>query len=330
MGSRPVLTVADLRAHSVMEWDQDVQLSIALPGRPPLVVALASNLVVPMPIFKYQLQQAVYEGTSNGGVKWWCKKVAFPCGTQRKHKFEISIRFECPHGRTKYGKQVTDSVTADSRKSKHTSCVECPVFVRFQGTKTSDSDRNVAVVVTATFKQNSRDPLRQLRNEFPSLQHCISAEILGSRRFVFVFENCCLAHDASAYIEGREHPLFQGKLSAEHQERYIFSLYKCNLKHERHICPSLPSQRGMFMSYQVTQEVADMASAGATPAAIINFLTRSGQRGMISAAKVHHLHATIQSDIDVYSSIRPSTRDSHGQANGHCPTTWKSRPSTRG
>jgi hypothetical protein len=130
---------------------------------------------------------------------------------------------------------------------------------------------------------------------------------------VFVFENCCLAQDASACIQGRDHPLFEGTLSAEQQERYIFSVFKCNLKHERHICPSLPSQRGMFMSYQVTQEVADMASAGATPAAIINFLTRSGQRGMISAAKVHHLRATIQSDIDVYSSIRPSTRDSHGQ-----------------
>jgi hypothetical protein len=163
--------------------------------------------------------------------------------------------------------------------------VDCPVFVRFQGSKTSD--RNVAVVVTATFKQNSRDPLRQLRNEFQSLQNCISAEILGSTRFVFVFENCCLAQDASVYIQGRDHPLFEGTLSAEQQERYIFSVFKCNLKHERHICPSLPSQRGMFMSYQVTQEVADMASAGATPAAIINFLTRSGQRGMISAAKVH-------------------------------------------
>ena len=311
MESLPVLTVADLRAHTVMEWDQDVQLSFALPGRPALVVALASNLVVPMPMFKYQLQQAVYEGTSNGGVKWWCKRVAFPCGAKRKPKFEMSIRFECPHARTHYVKQVTDSVTADSRKSKHTSCVDCPVFVRFQGSKTSD--RNVAVVVTATFKQNSTDPLRQLRNEFQSLQHCIYAEILGSRRFVFVFENCCLAQDASAYIQGRDHPLFQGKLSAEQQERYIFSVYKCNLKHEKHICPSLPSQRGMFMSYQVTQEVADLASAGATPAAIINFLTRSGQRGMISAAKVHHLRATIQSDIDVYSSIRPSTRDSHGQ-----------------
>ena len=217
MESLPVLTVADLRAHTVMEWDQDVQLSFSLPGRPALVVALASNLVVPMPIFKYQLQQALYEGTSNGGVKWWCKRVAFPCGEKRKPKFEMSIRFECPHGRSRYAKQVTDSVTADSRKSKHTSCVECPVLVRFQGSKTSD--RNVAVVVTATFKQNSREPLSQLRNEFQSLQHCIYAEILGSRRFVFVFENCCLAEDASASIQGRDHPLFQGKLSAEQQER---------------------------------------------------------------------------------------------------------------
>ena len=131
MESLPVLTVADLRAHTVMEWDQDAQLSFASPGRPPLAVALASNLVVPMPIFKYQLQQAAYEGTSNGGVKWWCKRVAFPCGEKRKSKFEMSIRFECPHARTHYVKQVTDSVTADSRKSKHTYCVDCPVFVRF-------------------------------------------------------------------------------------------------------------------------------------------------------------------------------------------------------
>ncbi len=93
MESLPVLTVADLRAHSVMEWDQDVQLSFPLPGRPPLVLALASNLVVPVAVFKYQLQQAVYEGTCNGGVKWWCKKVAFTCGKRRKHKFDMSINF---------------------------------------------------------------------------------------------------------------------------------------------------------------------------------------------------------------------------------------------
>jgi hypothetical protein len=80
-----------------------------------------------------------------------------------------------------------------------------------------------------------------------------------------------------------------GKLRAVQQQRFTFSVWKMNLRHERHVKPSHPAHRGMFMSYEMTQEVADMSAAGATPAAIINYLTRCGQRGLISASRVYHL-----------------------------------------
>jgi hypothetical protein len=230
--------------------------------------------------------------------------VALPSGAVRQAKFDISVRFECPHARVKYKKKATK----DTRKSKHLSCVDCPAFVRFKGCCATD-DSSVALVVTAKFIQVCHDPLRQLRKEFEQLNSCVSAEILASDRFAFVFQNCCQAEDAHVAVHGKEHGHFHGKLRAETQNRFIFSVYKCNLKHERHLQPCLPSQRGMYMSYAVSQEVANMAAAGAKPASIINYLTRTGQKGMVTASKVNNIRATIESDISVYSKC-PSSKDS--------------------
>jgi hypothetical protein len=256
MQSLPVLTIADLRGQSITDWEQQVTMSIPFGHGDPIKVVLAPGLVVPRTMFKYQLQQAIYEGSANGGVRWWCKRVALPSGAVRQAKFDISVRFECPHARVKYKKKATK----DTRKSKHLSCVDCPAFVRFKGCCATD-DSSVALVVTAKFIQVCHDPLRQLRKEFEQLNSCVSAEILASDRFAFVFQNCCQAEDAHVAVHGKEHGHFHGKLRAETQNRFIFSVYKCNLKHERHLQPCLPSQRGMYMSYAVSQEVANMAAA---------------------------------------------------------------------
>jgi hypothetical protein len=131
MDSGPVLTIADLRQASNTTWCQDVELSIAFRRGEPLKVLLVPDLVLPKALFKFQLQQAVFEGTCNTGVRWWCEKVAFPEGTERKSSFDMSVRFSCRHARHAYRKRATD----DSRKSKHTSCVNCPASVRFRGSK---------------------------------------------------------------------------------------------------------------------------------------------------------------------------------------------------
>ena len=127
MESSPALTIADVRAVSTTEWEQALVLSIPFGRGTPLVVALAPRISFPRTIFKYQLQQAIYEATGNGGVRWWLKKVEYPEGKVRKAKFDISVRFECPHARTSFTKRPK----TDDRRSKHISCVDCPAFVLF-------------------------------------------------------------------------------------------------------------------------------------------------------------------------------------------------------
>ena len=289
MASSPVLTVADLRAQSSTNWRQDVELSFPFRRGPPLKAQMTPGLVIPKSLFKFQLQQAVFEGTAIGGV-----------------------RFMCRHGRVKYRKQAVD----DSRKSKHTSCVKCKASVRFHGSRVTD-DPSVALVVSATFKQRVNDPLTHLRNKFPLFKDCLSSEILGSQQFAFVFPNACSAEEAEILLQQvnnvYEDQDFVGKLEAQAQDRFVFSVYKLNLMHNDHLKPSLPSHRGMFMSYAVNQEVADMTAAGCSPAAIINYLTKSGKNGMISASKVSNLRATIASDISVY-TLRPSSKESQCQS----------------
>lgn len=231
MESLPVITVADVGGERITDWEQEATLSIPFGRGPPLQSVLAPGSVIPKTIFKYQLQQAVCEGSANGGVRWWCKSVEQPCGQLRQAKFDISVRFECPHARVGCKKQETKN----SRKRKPVfSRVNCPAFVRFKGCRATD-DPSVAVVITARFKQICNEPLSRLRMEFETLNHSISAEILNKKQFVFVFENSSQASDALANVHGHERECFHGKLRAEEQARFIFSVFKCNLKHERHL-----------------------------------------------------------------------------------------------
>ncbi len=95
------------------------ELSFTFRRGEPLKVLMMPGLVLPKALFKYQLQQTVFEGTSITGVRWWCDTVAFPVGTERQSSFDMSARFICRHARHAYRKMTTD----DSRKSKHTSGV---------------------------------------------------------------------------------------------------------------------------------------------------------------------------------------------------------------
>jgi hypothetical protein len=178
-------------------------------------------------------------------------------------------------------------------------------------------DLSHAVVVAVRLNHVVNDPLTLMRTKFPALQCCISSEILGSRQFVFLLSSVCQADDAVIVLQQvnrlQMDPDFIGTLRVEMQERYIWSVYKLNLMHEGHLRPMLPAHRGMFMSYEVTQEVSDMAAAGASPATIINYLTRCGKNGMITSSKVNNIRAAIASDISVY-TVRPSSKESHCQS----------------
>ena len=120
MDSAPILTVADLRGRAIVDWEQEVHLTFPYRRGAPITIQLALDVVIPKACFKYQLQQAVVEGTANGGVRWWSERVAVPHGQARQHGHDISVRFMCRHGRTQYRKQLT----TDDRKSKHTICVD--------------------------------------------------------------------------------------------------------------------------------------------------------------------------------------------------------------
>ena len=102
MDSGLMLSVADLRSQAIVDWEQDVHLSFHYKRAAPMKIKVEPELVVPKAVFKYELHQALVEGTSNGGVRWWCDKVDFPSGREREHPFDISIRFMCRHGRKCY------------------------------------------------------------------------------------------------------------------------------------------------------------------------------------------------------------------------------------
>jgi hypothetical protein len=301
------LTISDLRSQVDTRWDQDIKLPIRYRAGPSLDVQLAEDAQLPMALFEYQLARAVYEGTALGGVKWWYHKRYESQAIERQQSFDLSVFFICKHYRKHYRKRTTN----DSRQSKHQICSECPAGVCFKGSLATDVPFH-AVLISATFKHFVSDPLKVLRKEFPLLDRCNSAEILCSNKFAFVFENNCLAEDALC-VGGQQHALFVRHLKAKLQKKYIFSVAKLNIKHERHLRPSLPSHRSMFLSYAMNQEVAAMAANGLTPSAIINHLTRQGQHGMITRHHVDHIRATIETDIGAY-AIRPSSRESACQA----------------
>ena len=140
--------------------------------------------------------------------------------------------------------------------------MNCPAFVRFRGVKPAENDPSIAVVITlmmkSSFEQSSGNPLKLLRKKFEGLSACRSSEILSSRQVVFVFQNVCQADCAlEQFAFNQEHGCFEfedqefGKLRAVQQERFEFSLWKMNLRHERHVRPSHPAHRGMFVSYEI-------------------------------------------------------------------------------
>jgi len=307
MESDALLTVAALRVQSVTNWVQHVQLSVPFQRGPPMEVQLTEGTTLPKALFEYQLSRAVCQGSAAGGVKWWFEARRVPQGSSRVHGFDVSIRYMCRHARADYSKRAT----TNSRKSKHVACVDCPVFVRFTGAVATDCASTV-VVFKAKFNRFCIDRLKVLRKEFPALCHSISQEILASNTFAFVFESSCLAEDATV-LHGREHELFKGKISAIQQNLYVVCVKKLCAVHQGHLQPTLPAHRCMFLSYAMTQEVANMTAAGMTPTAIINHLTKTGQHGMISRHKVDHIRATIETDVSVY-TIRPTTKESACQA----------------
>jgi len=176
-------------------------------------------------------------------------------------------------------------------------------------------DPSVAVVITGTLIQPVKDILLTLRKNFDRLKHG-KGQILkvgGQVQVVFIFENSCLADDAETTVDGREHRLFKGKLRAECQAKHMWTVYMLQHEHRGHIQPMLPCQKGMLLSYAMTKEVAEMSSAGASPAAIISFLTKNGQLGMLTAHKVEHIRQTVLSDLDTY-TVRPKKSESAAQA----------------
>ena len=68
MDSGLIVTVADLRGRAIVDWEQHLQLSFAYRRGPPMIVNVVPDLVVPKAVFKYQLHQAIVEGSANGGL----------------------------------------------------------------------------------------------------------------------------------------------------------------------------------------------------------------------------------------------------------------------
>jgi len=305
-----IRTVADLRAHAITTWLQPITVCIPIPEGDALKVNLESQGSLPVSLYLYELALLMKEATTAGGRKWWFRQVREPDGAARQAKFDVSVLFVCPHFRGNYKKQETTG----QRVSQHVSCVKCPAACRFQGCVVT-RDPSVAVVITGTLIQPVRDILLTLRTNFDRLKHG-KGQILkagGQIQVVFIFENSCLADDAETTVDGREHRLFKGKLRAECQAKHMWTVYMLQNMHQGHIQPMLPCQKGMLLSYAMTKEVAEMSSAGAPPAAIISFLTKNGQLGMLTAHKVEHIRQTVLSDLDTY-TVRPKKSESAAQA----------------
>ena len=281
-----IRTVADLRAHAITTWPQPITVCIPIPDGDPLKVDLAVKISLPVSLYLYELALLMKEATTAGGLKWWLRQVREPEGSVRRPNFDVSVLFMCPHFRSDYKKQETTG----QRVSQHTACVRCTAACRFQGCVVT-RDPSVAVVITGTLIQPVKDILLTLRKNFDRLKHG-KGQILkvgGQVQVVFIFESSCLAEDAWGQVNGREHGQFRGKLRAERQSKHMWKVYMLQNTHEGHIQPMHPCQKGMLLSYAITKEVAAMSSAGATPAVIINFLTKNGQLGMLTAHKVEHI-----------------------------------------
>jgi hypothetical protein len=257
---QPIRTVRDLLAHAITTWVQPI--TICLPsaeGGKSLKVVLCetdSKHPIPMPLFEYELELLVKEGTAAGGRKWWFRARDAPQGTMRKAKFDCSILFVCPHFRKSYKKQET----LGDREARHTSCVECKAMCRFKGSVVT-SDPSVALIITGTLKQPVKDLLKVLRTDFDCLKHG-KAEILKlglKYQVAFVFPSYCIASDAELQINLV--PIERSQLKQQLKEdetlqftqqvRHSWHVYTLKNQHNDHIQPILPCQKGMYLTYEM-------------------------------------------------------------------------------
>jgi hypothetical protein len=285
---QPIRTVQDLLAHAITTWVQPITICLpvaqGVQGNS-LKVTLCetdSKRPIPMPLFEYELELLMKEGTAAGGRKWWYRKRSEPTGTIREAKFDCSILFVCPHYRKSYKKQQT----LGERESRHISCVECQAMCRLKGTVV-ESDPSVALIITGTLKQPVKDIVKVLRTDFDLLKHG-KAEILRldvKYQVAFVFPNYCTASDAEVQVNQApvEHSQLKQqlkpneKLQVREQVRHHWHVYTLRNEHNGHIQPMLPCQKGMYLTYEMTKEIADMSAAGASPTTVIKFISDSGQ-----------------------------------------------------
>jgi hypothetical protein len=321
---QPIRTVQDLLAHAITTWVQPI--TICLPAaqgvveRNSLKVTLRetdSEHPIPMPLFEYELELLVKEGTAAGGRKWWFRARDEPQGTKRQAKFDISILFVCPHYRKGYKKQET----LGDRESRHIDCVQCQAQCRLKGIVVT-SDPSVALIITGTLKQSVRDIVQLLRTDFDLLKHG-KAEILKlglKYQVAFVFPNYCSASDAQAEVDAmpiersqlKQQLKANERLQVRQQARHFWHVYALKNEHNGHVQPIHPSQKGMYLTYEMTKEVADMSAAGVSPASIIKFISDSGRIGMLTAHKVEHIRSTVLSDLETY-TFRPRKNESAAQ-----------------
>jgi hypothetical protein len=300
----PIRNFADLRLHAVTTWVQPISISFpAARGAhdDDLKVVLCADQSLPMPLFEYELHRLFKEGTASGGRKWWLRKTTSPIGTQRQAKFDLSVLFVCPHFRKEYKKQET----VGNRNSQHISCVQCQAFCRFKGSVVT-TDPSVCLIISGKLEHPVNDILRLLRTKFPPFNN-IQSEILKLGRTFevsFIFPSPCTAEDAVLCIQQANSELMPDvSVKVVQQERHLWHVSTLHNEHTGHVEPMLPCQRGLMLSFQMTQQVADMCASGSKPKEIIQFLSKNGQLGLITAHKVEHIRATVQSDLDTYTAL---------------------------
>ena len=94
---QPIRTIQDLIAHAITTWVQPI--IICLPAAQGVqgnslkltLFETDSKRPIPMPLFEYELELLVKEGTAAGGRKWWVRARDEPKGTMRHAKYDCSM-----------------------------------------------------------------------------------------------------------------------------------------------------------------------------------------------------------------------------------------------
>jgi hypothetical protein len=178
------------------------------------------------------------------------------------------------------------------------------------------TDPSVCLIISGKLEHPVNDILRIFHTKFPPLKNIQSVILKLGRNFEvsFIFPNPCTADDAALFIQQANWELMPNvSVKLTEQRRHLWRVATLQNEHTGHIQPMLPCQRGLMLSYQMTQQVADMCASGSKPKDIIQFLTKNGQLGMITAHKVEHIRATVLSDLDTY-TVRPKRNESSAQA----------------